>query len=53
VSRRGDWSVRVETRTRLTSTKDTFRVEAELHAFSDGREVFQRCFDERIPRRGV
>jgi len=50
---RGDWSVRVETRQRITASAESFRLEAELRACEGEREVFARRWDERVPRRGV
>ena len=50
---RGAWSVSIETRTRVTATRDAFRVEAELRAREGDREVFARRFDESVTRRGV
>ncbi len=56
---RGDWQVRTETRTVMTSDARDFRVEASLEAFEtqsgdpEGtatRSVFQRQWDETIPR---
>ena len=38
--RRGDWRVRTLTRTRLTSTPDTFVIHAELDAHEGDRRVF-------------
>jgi putative CocE/NonD family hydrolase len=52
VARRGDWSVQVETRTRVSASADALRVEAELSASEGGAEVFARSWDERVPRRG-
>ena len=50
---RGTWSVSIDTRTRVTSTREEFRVEAELRAREGDREVFARRWDERIPRQGI
>jgi hypothetical protein len=54
--RRGDWSVRVETETRVTGDARTLRVEASLRAFEGGTagesESFVARFDERVPRDG-
>lgn len=48
--RRADWVVRVEAMTRLSADADSFRVEARLRATEGGEEVFNRVWDERIPR---
>jgi uncharacterized protein len=53
VLRRGSWSVRVETRSRITASREAFRVEAELRGFEGDAPVFARRWDERIPRRGI
>lgn len=50
---RTDWDVRVETRTVLSSDKDTFQVDATLDGYEDGRRVFSRTWNERIPRENV
>ncbi len=50
ILRRDNWSVRVECRTALSSTRDTFRLEASLQAFEGGRLVFEREWDEEITR---
>jgi hypothetical protein len=50
VSRRNDWSIRVETQVALSATLEHFRVEAELDAFEGGRRVFSRSFDVSVPR---
>jgi putative CocE/NonD family hydrolase len=51
--RRGDWKVRVETRTRLTASVRHFRFEADLDAFEGDERTFHRRWDEQIPRDGV
>ena len=48
--RRGNWRIRVETRTRLTSTGDTFELHADLDAFENGDRIFHRTWDRSIPR---
>jgi putative CocE/NonD family hydrolase len=50
---RGTWSVSIDTRTRVTATREEFRVEAELRAREGDREVFARRWDERVPREGL
>jgi hypothetical protein len=51
--RRGDWSVRIETRMDLTSDRESFRLQADLDAFEGASRVFSRSWDVRIPRDGV
>ena len=53
VSRRDGWSVGVETRTRLTAGRRSFKLEADLEAFEDGECVFSRSWERTIPRDGV
>jgi uncharacterized protein len=50
--RRRGWEVRIETRLRLTCTRDAYRLEAELTARENGEEAFHRTWDEAIPRSG-
>ena len=47
---RDDWSVRTETFTAMTSTADTFRLTARIEAYEGDKLVFERDFDEAIPR---
>jgi hypothetical protein len=49
---RGEWSVAVDVRTRVSGTRDELRVESELEAHEGGALVFSRRWDERIPREG-
>ncbi|PWG64401.1 CocE/NonD family hydrolase [Spiribacter halobius] len=51
IFRRGDWNVRLEARTAVTSDADNFRVTAILEAWEAGERVFQREWDEQVPRR--
>jgi hypothetical protein len=57
IHRRGDWSTRVETSTRLSATADAFVLEAEQRAFEgsgDGeREASAREWTVRVPRDSV
>ncbi|MSP81480.1 MAG: CocE/NonD family hydrolase [Alphaproteobacteria bacterium] len=48
--KRGAWSIRTETRTVMTLTKDTWVVAATLEAFEGERRVFSRTWDTAIPR---
>ena len=47
---RGDWQIRTETRTVLTSTETTFRVHAELDAYQGSERVFEHSWRSRSPR---
>jgi putative CocE/NonD family hydrolase len=48
--RRGEWSVRVNTRTRVSATARAFRVETTLEAFERDERVFTRQWDRTVPR---
>jgi hypothetical protein len=48
---RDGWSVEVDTRTRLSADREAFVLLAEIEAREDGRPVFTRRWDRRIPRR--
>ena len=52
VMARGDWSVAIDARTRVTGTLHELRVEAELEAREGDALVFSRRWNERIPREG-
>jgi hypothetical protein len=47
---RGDWQVRVETRTRMRATREHFLIDAELDACEGERRVFSRNWHAKIPR---
>jgi hypothetical protein len=47
---RGDWRVRTQTRTVLTSTETEFYIQADLDAFADDKRVFCKSWDFHIPR---
>jgi hypothetical protein len=47
---RGDWRIRVETRSTLSATKDDFVLSNELDAFEADERVFSRVWRTRIPR---
>jgi uncharacterized protein len=51
--RRDDWRVDVEVHTALTATRDHFRLKARLLAKENERPVFERSWNEEIPRRLV
>jgi len=48
--RRGSWKSRVETRTRFTSTRDHFVLQAEIKAYEDEKEFFARSWERRVKR---
>ncbi len=50
VFKRGDWSVRIECRTALSSDGGNFRLQATLEAWEGGERIFERAWDEAIPR---
>ena len=47
---RGDWHVRIDARTTLTSTKDAFQVSSSCDAYESGRRVFARNWHDDIAR---
>jgi uncharacterized protein len=47
---RGDWQVRIETRTRMRATREDFLIDAELDAYEGGQRVFCRNWHAMIPR---
>jgi putative CocE/NonD family hydrolase len=47
---RGDWQVRVESRTRMRATREHFLIDAELDACEGERRVFSRSWHAEIPR---
>ena len=49
---RGDWHIRTEVRTHVSCTKRDFVVTARLEGYESERQVFERDFEERIPRNG-
>jgi len=48
--KREGWHVRTETRTVLTSTRDSFRISADLDAHQDGERVFCHSWNVTVPR---
>ncbi|RWI31464.1 MAG: CocE/NonD family hydrolase [Mesorhizobium sp.] len=48
--KRDDWDVRVESRLRLSLTKDNFLFVGQIKAFEDDEEVFTKTWDHTIPR---
>jgi len=51
--RRGDWKVVSRTSQRLTCTKDAFRLEASISVDENGETIFERTWDQTIPRDGI
>jgi hypothetical protein len=50
---RGQWSVRMVTRTVLTADADAFRLRAELDAYEGDTRIFANNWDLAIPRQLV
>jgi len=48
--KRDGWNPAIETRTRLSATKDEFRLEADMTAYEGEAKVFERKWDYKIPR---
>jgi len=51
--RRGDWQIRVECQTQLTSTAEVFQFSCDLEAFEGLHRSFERRWAVAIPRRLV
>ena len=47
------WSVTIKARTRLSASRDAFTLTGHLEAYDDDRKIFEREWDETIPRNGV
>jgi len=47
---RNEWQIWVETRMRLSSTRDIFLLQGSLRAFEGANEVCRRDWDQSIPR---
>lgn len=47
---RDDWRITARTRTVLTSTPQSFRVQAIVDAWEGDTRIFSRDWDEEIPR---
>lgn len=47
---REDWRVRTEASSEMTSTPTEFRLKARIEAYEDEKLVFEKEFDETIPR---
>ncbi len=50
---RGDWSVRTRAEAEMTGTATELRMTARLTAWHGDAVIFQRDFDEKVPRRFV
>lgn len=50
---RGDWAVRTLAWARMTATATHLRHEARLTAWENGTQIFDRKFEEEVPRRFV
>ncbi len=50
---RGDWRVRTEARAEMTATASALRMTARLAAYEGDSLIFERHFDEEVPRRFV
>jgi hypothetical protein len=47
---RGDWKTRVEVETVQSADERAFRVQTRLRAWGNGALVFDRAWDQRVPR---
>ena len=46
----GGWSVRTETRTRLTSNEESYQIDATLRAWNDDELVREKSWEVVVPR---
>ncbi|MBF0278797.1 MAG: CocE/NonD family hydrolase [SAR324 cluster bacterium] len=53
IFRRDQWSIRLEGKTQLSSTKENFQIQAKLEAFEGEKQVFEKNWDRSIPRKLV
>lgn len=53
VMQRADWHVEIDTSTRLRATATDFLIDTDVEAREDGRPVFTRSWQDRVPRDGV
>jgi hypothetical protein len=53
VTRRGEGSVQIDTRTQLASTTREIHLTAELEAFENGVRIFSRSWRESVARDGL
>ncbi|MGH8665458.1 MAG: hypothetical protein ACREUX_14445, partial [Burkholderiales bacterium] len=49
---RGDWRIRTESQTQVLCTKRDFVIRGKLAAYEGDANVFEREFEERVPRTG-
>ncbi len=47
---RGDWQTRTESRAAMWSDRDSFYLEARLEAFDSDEPLFEKTWNEKIPR---
>jgi hypothetical protein len=50
---RKDWRIRTESRTHVSCTRRDFIIRASLEAYEGETQVFEREFEERVPRKGT
>ena len=50
IQRRGDWSIRLEGRIRLTSTASDFHLVGDFEGFENDQSVFRQHKEAVIPR---
>jgi uncharacterized protein len=50
VNQRADWNTQVKTSTTVSCDSESFYVEADLEAFEEGKRVFARSWNRKLPR---
>ena len=51
ILRRGDWSVRIESRSRLKSTAKAFKFTCDLEAINGGQSFAKKSWSQSVPRK--
>jgi uncharacterized protein len=50
---RGDWQVKTRAEAEMTSDRGNLRMKARLRAWEGERLIFEKAFDDAVPRRFV
>jgi hypothetical protein len=50
ILRRGEWQVRIETRTRLSATQEAFLLAVDLDAYEGDESAFSKHWEQTVPR---
>jgi hypothetical protein len=47
---RGRWRVHIDSKVSMKVTQDTFEIQAELHAYEGGEQVYSQSWSQQLPR---